>query len=114
MPDRKPANGEVVTLACEPGCSQTWKHTCRGEDKTDRTCPRCGRINQYWFGAPAKLIIKPQYDLAWGEFGRCEHCYTDQVPVRRVRDPSGEVYTEDAGSLTHWCQACWDRRTDDI
>ncbi len=63
MPGRRPVRGEVVTLSCEPGCPQTWKHTYRGEDTVNKVCPHCGRINQYWLGETARLLIRPKQDM---------------------------------------------------
>lgn len=103
MSERRPVKDEVITLACASGCPQTWEHRWRGEDKVDKTCPYCGRINQYWFGEPAKLLVRPKFDVAWGPVGHCNHCDENKLPVRRCDGPYGPL-----GNLSHWCKACWE------
>ncbi len=115
MSERRPVKDEVITLACEPGCPQTWEHRWRGEDKVDKVCPYCGRINQYWFGQPARLLVEPKYNLAWGPFGHCNQCGSGASPVSLRRDPfTAEVSPEDDNPKSYWCENCWDLRKDDV
>ena len=47
--------------------------------------------------------------------GTCDHCGTENIPVRRTDDPfTREVNPEEENEESDWCRSCWTARKEDI